>query len=217
MKKVIVGNSGVIVSDGKAHYIDVLPDGYTRLQYISMSGKSAVDTGIVVAQTDTILVTYELSDLTKTGDKFICSCKAGYSGGGLWFETYGNTNKWYVRFGSASSVNVNNDIFVSGKHTGELKKGSFKIDGTTVLSPTYSSMPSTTLNIGGRIQTDGVSVVGMYGSLYEAKILDGNGEPRWWGVPVKNSNNVPGFYDMVGDQFHPSVSSSNPFTAGPEA
>ena len=216
MKKVLVGNTGVIVSDGKAHYVDVAPVGFTRRQYISMSGKSAVDTGIVVAQGDTIIITYQLSNLTQTGDKFICSCKAGYSGGGLWFETYGNTNKWYVRFGSSSSANVNNDTFVSGKHTGELKKGSFKIDGTTVLSPTYSSMPSTTLNIGGRIQTDGVSVTGMYGNLYEAKIIDSDGNLRWHGVPHTDSNDVAGFYDFVHDQFHQSVS-SYPFTPGPVA
>lgn len=216
MKKVIVGNNGVIVSDGKAHYIDALPEGYTRVQYISMSGKSGVDTGIVVAQGDSIVATYELSDLTQTGDKYIFSCKAGYSGGGLWFETYGNTNKWYVRFGSSSSVNTSNDTYVNGKHTVELKKQSCKVDGNTLVTPTYSSMPSTTLNFGGRIASGGNTVTGMYGKLYEAKILDSNGDLRWYGIPVKNSSNVAGFYDLVNDQFYPSVT-SYPFTAGPDA
>lgn len=218
MKKVIVGNSGVIVSSGKAHYIDVVPDGYTVLQYISASGQSVLDTEIVVDQNDTIILTYELTNLSQGGDKFMVSCQQGYSGGGIWVETYDSYNRWYVRFGSPSSVNIAPEQrHLNGVHTFEIRKNYFSIDGERILSPTYSSMPSTSLNVGGRLATNGTSPVGgFYGRIYGAKILDTNGNPRWWGVPVKNQNNVAGMYDLVSDSFFPSNTTTD-FTAGPVA
>ena len=218
MKKVIVGNSGVIVSSGKAHYIDVVPDGYTVLQYISASGQSISDTGILVSPDDTIILTYELTDLSRGGDKFIVSCQQGYSGGGIWVETYDSGNRWYVRFGSPSSVNIASEQrHLNGVHTFEVRKNYFGIDGERILSPSFSSMPSTPLNVGGRLATNGTSPVGgFYGRIYGAKILDSDGVPRWWGVPVKNQNNVAGMYDLVSDTFFPSNTTTD-FTAGPVA
>lgn len=218
MRKVIVGNSGVIVSSGKAHYIDAIPDGYTRLQYISASGRSVLDTEILVDQSDTIILTYELTNLSQGGDKFMISCQQGYSGGGIWVETYDSYNRWYVRFGSPSSVNdASQQRHLNGVHTFEVRKNYFGVDGERVLTPSYSSMPSKPLDIGGRLGSDGVSPVGgFYGRIYGAKILDTNGKPRWWGVPVKNQNNVAGMYDLVSDSFFPSNTTTD-FTAGPVA
>ena len=218
MKKVIVGNSGVIVSSGKALYIDVLPDGYSRLQYISASGRSVLDTEIVVDQNDTIILTYELTNLSQGGDKFMVSCQQGYSGGGIWVETYDSYNRWYVRFGSSSSSNdASQQKHLNGVHTFEVRKNYFGVDGERVLTPSYSSMPNKPLDIGGRLATDGTSPVGgFYGRIYEAKILDSNEELRWWGIPAKNSNDVAGLYDLVSDRFFQS-NTTTPFTAGPVA
>lgn len=218
MKKILVGNSGVIVSSGKAIYIDVLPEGYSRLQYISTSGRSILDTEILVDQLDTIILTYELTNLSQGGDKFIISCQQGYSGGGIWVETYDSYNRWYVRFGSPSSSNdAPKQKHLNGVHTFEVRKNYFGIDGERVLTPSYSSMPNTPLNIGGRLAVDGVSPVsGFYGRIYEAKILGSDEVSRWWGVPAKNSDNVAGMYDLVSDTFFPS-NTTEPFTAGPVA
>ena len=214
MKKVIVGDNGVITSNGKAHYIDVLPDDFTELQYISTTGKSALDTGIVVQETDTIIVTYELTNLTQTGDKFIVTTKRGLSSG-IWVETYGNKNTWYVRFGSSSSVNTGTTTGEqTGVHTFEVRKNYFGVDGAKRLTPSYSAMPDSTLYVGGRITNGAVtSGQGYFGRLYEVKIVDENGGLRWWGKPVKNSNNVAGLYDLVKDNFHSSDTPVS-FTAG---
>ena len=216
MKKVIVSDNGVITSNGKAHYIDVLPDDFTELQYVSVTGKTASDTGIVVQDTDTIFVTFELGGLNKAGDKFIISNRGGATTGtGLWIENYGNANTWYVRFGSTGSVNkAPTTAQKTGVHILELRKGYFGVDGVSYLTPSYSSMPDSTLNVGGRLAASGTGVTGSTGNLYEVKVVDANGEPRWWGIPVKDSNNIAGFYDMVKDAFHKS-NTSYPFIAGP--
>lgn len=217
MKKVIVGNNGVIVSSGKALCVDALPDGYTRLQYISASGKSAAETGIIVQSTDKVLLTFELANLSAGGNKFIISCRQGFSGGGIWVETYDSYNQWYVRFGSAPSVNTaSTQAQRTGVHTFEVRKNYFAVDGTQILTPNYTSMPSTSLNIGGRLTTEGTTATGFYGNIYDVKIVDGDGILRWWGVPAKNQNNVAGLYDLVNDNFHPSET-SYAFTAGPSA
>lgn len=218
MKKVIIGNNGVILSSGKAVCRDTIPDGYTRLQYITASGRSALDTGVLLDQNDSIMVDFSLSNLSNGGDKFIVSGQAGGSGGGIWVETYGPTNTWYVRFGSTSSVyTAPRQEHLTGRHTFELRKGYFSVDGTRTLSPTFSSMYSKTLNIGGRLNAAGDAIVtGFYGNLYDVKLLNEDDELRWWGVPVKDGNDVAGLYDLVSDTFFPS-NTSTPFSAGPNA
>lgn len=77
-------------------------------------------------------------------------------------------------------------------------------------------MPTKSLTIGGRLSSDGVSVMGFYGKLYEAKIVDSGQNPRWRGIPVRETNGTGvGMYDMVSGNFFQSITSS-PFTAGPD-
>lgn len=193
----------------------VIPSDYQQVQYIQAAGASALDSEVLVEELDKILFTYSLDSLTTGGDKHIMSCKAGWSGGGLWVENYSSANTWYVRFGSAASSNANpTEAQLTGKHTFELRKNYFGIDGTQVLVPSWSSMPSTTLCIGGRIQTDGVTVTGFLGKIYEVKIYDSNRVLKWWGIPVREANGTGvGLYDAVSGQFFASVSST-PFDAG---
>ena len=85
MKYILVGSNGVITNNGNALYRedDSLPEGLTRLQYISAAGHSAVNTEIVVGETDKIIVQFSLSNTSASGDKFIISGQSGYSGGGI--------------------------------------------------------------------------------------------------------------------------------------
>lgn len=218
MKKVIVSDNGVITSNGKAHYIDALPDDFTELQYISTAGKSALDTGIVVQETDTIIVTYEHTGTSGgTKDKFIIANKLPNTGGGIWFEVYNTAFTWYARFGgtgnngSTSSASTSSER--TGVHTYEIRKGYFGIDGKKKITISkYSSMPSATLCVGGRLE--GTNITGTTGNYVEVEVVDANGNLRWHGIPTKDSNNVAGLYDLVNDHFHTS-DTSYPFTAGP--
>ena len=195
-----------------------IPAEYQRVEYISAIGTSVIDTGIVVAETDVIYATYLLnpSYLSVNTDKMIVCCRDGYSGGGLWAETYSSINRWYARFGSPSSVNGVFDAYLSGKHSIELKKQSFSIDGTKLLTPGYSSMPNTSLCLAGKLTTSNTITWGFYGNLYEGTgILDSDGVPRWWGIPVKRlSDDAGGMFDIVSGTFFSSLGSA-PFGVGP--
>lgn len=212
----IPGISKIYLGDSLVFGGSIIPPEYTRLQYISASGASALETGILVAENDKIQVRFSLSNLSAGGDKHIISCRAGYTGVGLWVENYGSANTWYVRFGSTSSASTApTQEQTSGEHSFELRKQWFGIDGSRVLVPNFSSMPSTTLNVGGRIAVNGTTATGFYGNLYNVKVLDENDVLRWHGIPVKETNGTGvGMYDVVSGQFFASVSST-PFTAGP--
>lgn len=219
MRKLILDEQGnAYTINGDALYIEdgTVPEGYERVQYISCSGKSAINTGIVVAGTDTIEFDFSLSDLSQKGDKYILSQKSGYTGGGLWVETYDAANTWYVRFGSSSSSNTAiSASHKTGRHTIEIKKNSFKVDGSTVLSPNYSSMPTSVLSVGGRLTSD-TAATGFYGSLYDGfAVIDSNGDFRWYGYTVKRlSDNAGGMYDIVSGKIYMSATPYD-FTAGP--
>ena len=218
MRKVLSTQNGIILVNGKVliNEDETLPSGYTRVQYISASGSSAFDTNLMIQDTDVILVDFSLSSLSSDEDKYIISCGSGYSGGGLWVETYASDNKWYVRFGSLSSVNkASESEHLSGKHTFEVRKNYFGIDGSQFLSPSYSSMPSTTLNVGGRLATSGTTATGFYGNLYKVIIKDDAGEFKFYGIPAVY-NNVAGIYDTVSNTFFTS-DTVTAFTAGPSA
>lgn len=196
-----------------------IPSEYQRVEYISAIGTSVIDTGIVVAETDVIYATYMLNPdyLSVNTDKMLFCCRDGYSGGGLWADDYGTQNRWYARFGSPNSASQTSPTpeYISGKHTVEMKKSSFAIDGNKLLTPGFSSMPSTTLCISGKIDTNNVMLWGFYGFIYDSGILKADGTPRWWGIPVKRiSDGAGGMYDIVSNNFHPSLGSA-PFGVGP--
>lgn len=225
MRKVLINSQGkALLYDSKfLAYQDMLPPtGFVRVEYITTLRTAGVNTGIVVNSTDVIYATYKLdsSNLSQSGDKYIVSQQAGYTGGGIWVETYGSNNQWYVRFGSSSSSNgASTTDERTGKHQIQLMKQSFKIDGASKLTPNYSSMPSTPTCFGARINTagDGITSGGMYGNLYEGTgIVDSNGNYRWWGIPVKRvSDGAGGMYDIVSDKVFLSVTGTD-FTCGPE-
>lgn len=197
-----------------------IPAEYQRVEYISAIGTSVIDTGIVVAETDVIYATYMLNPdyLSVNTDKMLFCCKDGYSGGGLWADVYGNQNRWYARFGSPSSSYQTSPTpeYLSGKHTVELKKGSFSIDDNEILTTLrFSSMPNKSMCIAGKLNTNDAIAWGFYGSIYDSGILNADGTPRWWGIPVKRlSDGAGGMYEIVSKQFYPSLGTA-PFGVGP--
>jgi hypothetical protein len=76
-------------------------------------------------------------------------------------------------------------------------------------------MPSTTLNVGGRLSTSGTTATGFHGNLYKVIIKDGTEKFKFYGIPAVY-NNVAGIYDTVSNTFFTS-NTATAFTAGPSA
>ena len=197
----------------KGWKVKEIPYGYTRLEYIQSSGTQYINTNYVLQETDRVEVDYELTNLSATGDKFIIGQKASDSTGNMWVETYGNTNKWYVRWGSSSSVNT---TFNSSQTSGTfiIKKNSFIVNGTEILQPNYTSMNLNPLVIFGRIGTNDV-FKGSYVRISEVRIKDSDEHIQRKYIPTKrNSDNVFGMWDTVSKTFLTNAGTGT-FTAGP--
>lgn len=190
---------------------------YKDVEYISASGGSCINTGIVMSSTDKIIVTYAVTNLSAAGDKYMVVCKDGYSGSAAtWVSTYGNNGRIYSRFGSTSSqYSSNMNSYLSGKHTFELRKSWFGIDGSRKSQPAYSSMPNTPMVIGGKLSTNNSVSNGYHGYIYEVSIIDSDGNYRFHGVPrVRLNDSEVGLYDTTSGNFYAHIGS--PFTAGPD-
>ena len=129
---------------------DELPVGYTKVAYLQSNRKQIINTNYTLLETDEVEIDYNLYDLTGGGDKFIMGMRSVPSvGGGVWVETFGTNNKWYVRFGSSSSSNAD---FQQSQQSGTfiVKKNAFIVNGTQILSPSYTSIPNDVVTLFAR-------------------------------------------------------------------
>lgn len=210
-------NIASLKSFGKAeHKYPDLWEGYTQLTYIESSHTQMIDTGYVLKDTDIVEIDYVLTNLTATGDKFICgSHVATGSNNGNWVETYGTGNRWYVRFGSTTSANAN---FSNSQASGTMifKKGSFSVNGTQIATPAFTEMPSSNFTLFGRLSSGGLpSNTGAYVRISECRIRDSrNGFLTHKYVPCRqNSDGELGMMDAYSGEFFPNVGTGT-FIAG---
>lgn len=190
-----------------------LPSGYTKLQYIGSTGTQYINTNYVLTENDEVEVDYTLTNLSNTGDKMIIAQQVD-NNKGMWVETYGNTNQWYVRFGSTASVNA---AFQNSQTSGTfiIKKGSFSINGTTILTPSYSGMSTYPMTIFGRHNSSGTLQYPAYVRISEVRIKNGASIIHKY-VPARNSSNVVGLFDTISGSFYTNAGSGT-FDAGPDA
>ena len=131
----------------------------------------------------------------------------------MWVETYGNDNRWYVRYGSGASVNT---AFNSSQTSGTfiVKKNSFTVNGTEILQPNYTSMNPNPLTIFGRVNSNN-TFNGAYIKISEVRIKKSNGDIQKKYVPCKqNSDNTLGMCEIIGGNFFTNAGTGS-FTAGP--
>lgn len=205
----IVANNGAIkVKD------DELPVGYKRLSYIESSGAQIIDTDYILQETDSVEVDYNITNRSRTGDKFIIGCQpiADNPNIGMWVETYGNQNSWYVRFGSPSSVNTSS---TSSQLSGTLKvsKGSFIVNGVEILQPAYNAMSPNQMSIFNRRSSNGsVPTAGCSAQVRGVRILNGNNIIRKY-IPCESPDNILGLYEVTQGEFLTNNGDGD-FTAG---
>lgn len=175
--------------------------------YLESFGKQAIETKYVVHEDDVLEMDYEITNLEAGSDKFMFGSQAQSSGSGLWCETYGKENKWYVRFGSSSSLNA---ASTSSQLSGSLKlsKQSFVVNGTSVATPNYVQMPVGTLAIFCRRNASGQYSGGAYMKCHGFRVIR-NGETIHDYKPAKKASGELGMYDVETRQFLTNVGSGS--------
>lgn len=202
-----------VIAKGKSTQ-DVLPSGYTRLDYVGFNGNTYLDTGIKFTSENVGLdLWYEQQVNTShygifgaMGDNKTNSAISAYDG----VLYLGDTALTTI---SAAETNFNSrNMMISIRTSVDKKYKYFSSPSTTDAVPDiYETDYSSTSYTGtvqnstrtwwfGRMNGDEAFGNGFLGNLYVLRLWD-NDELVFDGIPVKNSNNVAGLYDTVSKTF----------------
>lgn len=182
----------------------VLPDGFTRLQYIYNQSNAYIDTGVLLTSSDTIDTQWE--ELTSQGgDRMVC----GIQPSAFSINLYYGTTDVYVGIGGNNYRCGSQDQrirveggFIYGYRGGEV----MSIKDAT--SKSYSATKPLYLfcwNNGNNAPQYPLRQTGIKYFTIEGK---------WNGIPCTDPNNVVGMYDLVNGNFHTSPNGTA-FVAGP--
>ena len=186
---------------------DVLPSGYTRLDYVTCTSNSRIDTDIIGDQTTVIKARFRVPELQ---NMYVYACQHSSNTRGITSyitPTVGNwrfgdqtttigfeANKWYETIQSATGISVNGTLYPYGE------VNEFTTPYTIILGTSHAS-------------TGGYGTAYFRGDLGEFSIEKGGVLVANY-IPCKNnSTNKYGFYDTISETFKASET-VNAFTAG---
>lgn len=212
--------TGAIVITAAA--VESLPEGYTRLQYVTATGAQYIDTGL--SETENYGIEYQclISEDSSygTGNHVLSSQNVFYP---FLRSTSDTTNRDLLvcnrKNGAAQEIpyswtlntlykitaflSGSNDIYVNDTFLSSLTAGSISSDSNHLYMFAFGGSPTN-------------AVYRFKGDLYYMKLYNPNGTLAHNYVPCKNANNIVGLYDMVTDTFYHSTSGTE-LTAGPQA
>ncbi len=188
-----------------------IPSEYTMLSYIESTGTQYIDTGIYPKSTTKVEVDFALTSTTTSGGNGWGS--SSYQESFLW-GSFGNKFSTYLS--STWEYQTTNIALDTNKHKFELQSGSQKFDGvefgTSTIGNTATSNQTMYL-FAGKVEWQNSPEYFIKERIYEVKIYEENTLMRHF-VPVINSSNQVGLYDLITETFYTNKGSGS-FTAGP--
>ena len=206
-------------------YGDMLPSGYTRLEYIESTGTQYIDTGIYGTEHHGMEIKYSYPTLDGAYSGRLCGGRTGGTSTNAfaYIGTYIGTltpanNTFYVTSNNGLSANlqpIDTNVHTASVNLSNNQKSYFdgqEIQGT---GETTAYVHQFTTNLFRAYN-------GAYGwatparaRIYFCKITN-SGELVRDFIPAKNSNNELGMYDLVSGQFFANQGTGD-FVAGPVA
>lgn len=184
---------------------NILPEGYTRLQYVYNTSNAYINTGVLIDSNDIIDTQWEaLPDFRKSYDAMVCGAKSILSHN----LYYGNTDL-YLSWGNSSGFRL-----ASPDQRVRVERGKF-----------YSYKGGAVLNTADKTSYSFAATNPLYlfsmnnGNtpkypLKEVGIKYFNIKSKWNGIPCIDPDGVVGMYDTVNQRFHSSPNGTA-FIAGP--
>ena len=208
-------SGGSWVSVGEVSGSSRVPQGYTEVEYLESPKKAEypyINTNFAPNQNTRVIADFQYTQTNTHPRCFGCGPWNGLAyelnaengvgtTSGVWNWKFGNTSGWLT-------TGVHTDF---NRHTAEINNGKLYLDNTQIGSTSVTTFQLTDkIGLFGFIQsgTLGGTSAGEYmtGRFYSFKIYD-NGTLVRDLVPCKNSSNVYGMYDIVGDSFYNSPNS----------
>lgn len=199
-----------ITLPSNATAVQILPDGYTQLEYIqSNGGAHYIDTGFKPNQNTGIIAKFQL--LSSTGNQTpifsrtsrnVASFGVFINSNSRWTADYGTLRYTNNSIGAQTLINLNFD-----KNVVKFNNDSYTFDAQTFQSS--SNLTIFGMNTGGTVANNARM------NFYSCEIYD-NGTLIRSFIPCKNPSGTIGLYDIVNSKFYTNVGSGGTFTAGPE-
>lgn len=199
-----------ITLPSNATAVQILPDGYTQLEYIqSNGGAHYIDTGFKPNQNTGIIAKFQL--LSSTGNQTpifsrtsrnVASFGVFIDSNSRWTADYGTLRYTNNSIGAQTLINLNFD-----KNVVKFNNDSYTFDAQTFQSS--SNLTIFGMNTGGTVANNARM------NFYSCEIYD-NGTLIRSFIPCKNPSGTIGLYDIVNSKFYTNVGSGGTFTAGPE-
>ena len=190
--------------------VQILPDGYTQLEYIqSNGGAHYIDTGFKPNQNTGIIAKFQL--LSSTGNQTpifsrtsrnVASFGVFLDSNSKWTADYGTLRYTNSSIGAQNLINLNFD-----KNVVKFNNDSYTFDAQTFQGS--SNLTIFGMNTGGTVANNARM------NFYSCEIYD-NGTLIRSFIPCKNPSGTIGLYDIVNSKFYTNVGSGGTFTAGPE-
>lgn len=190
--------------------VQILPDGYTQLEYIqSNGGAHYIDTGFKPNQNTGIIAKFQL--LSSTGNQTpilsrtsrnVDSFDVFIDSNSRWTADYGTLRHTNSSIGAQTLINLNFD-----KNVVKFNNDSYTFDSQTFQGS--SNLTIFGMNTGGTVANNARM------NFYSCEIYD-NGTLIRSFIPCKNPSGIIGLYDIVNSKFYANVGSGGTFTAGPD-
>lgn len=189
--------------------VQVLPDGYTQIEYVQSDGGAHwIDTGFKPNQNTGIIAKFQLLSSTANQTPIYARTAMNVVAFGVFIDA---SSKWTADYGTKrftgttsaqSLINLN-----FNKNVVKFNDESYTFDTQTFQS--NSNLTIFGRNTGGTVQYTAKM------KLYSCEIYD-NGTLIRNFIPCKNSSGTIGLYDIVNSQFYTNVGTGGVFTAGPD-
>lgn len=189
--------------------VQVLPDGYTQIEYVQSDGGAHwIDTGFKPNQNTGIIAKFQLLSSTANQAPIYARTAMNVAAFGVFIDA---SSKWTADYGTKrftgttsaqSLINLN-----FNKNVVKFNDESYTFDTQTFQS--NSNLTIFGRNTGGTVQYTAKM------KLYSCEIYD-NGTLIRNFIPCKNSSGTIGLYDIVNSQFYTNVGTGGVFTAGPD-
>ena len=184
-----------------------LPEGYTELEYIESSGTQYIDTGFKPNQDTRVVCDTEFA--ASTTAYWLFGSRVSTNDRNYSFLTYqGGYRSDY----NDTAGNVIGGV--SGRFIVDKNKNITYIDEVVKDELSYGAFQSTYNLYIFRGNNGGTPSASNTAKIYSCQIYDNGTIIRDY-VPVKNSSDLVGLYDVVNDEFYQNAGTGT-FTAGPE-
>ncbi len=189
----------------------VLPDGYTRVEYIESSGTQYIDTDFIPNQDTRVVMDFDLISAYSTYAWI--TLFASRNGNANTFGTFSNS-ALTITYDTYASANGNRSVSLRGRHIVDKNKNETFVDGTSIGAFSYVLFTGTVqLRLLRDNQPNGGDVHPFVGKLYSCKIYDNGTLVRNF-IPCINSAGTAGLYDIVNGRFYTNAGTGTFSTGG---